>query len=170
MSIPIIKRKLRKFPDEKLPLREKGKHLKILNADELISETYGFLKAFYRGCYDAYLTRVGYKTLFLCIENFAIVLKELVKAVFGREIIIIRFIGEIDALRIDMEFDTSVVSEELRAEITRLANEGGFDVSFTERLACLKFEYIANAVPYLNAKSTRIVYNTIVTIFNNDIY
>lgn len=170
MSVPIIKRKLRKFPDEKLPLREKGKHLKYIGGDEFISETYKFLKTFYRGCYDAYITRVGYKSIFICIENFAIVLKELIKAVFARELIVIRFIGEQDTLRIDMEFNTSVVTEELRAETKRLADEGGFDVSFSERLARLEFEYIPSSVPYVNAKSTRIVYNTIVSIFKNKKY
>ena len=165
MSVPIIKRKLRKFPEEILPLREKGKHLTYIGADEFISETYEFLKAFYKGCYDAYLTRVGFKNLFICIENFATVLRGLVKAVFGRELIIIRFIGDFETLRIDLEFDTSVVSNELREEMKSLATSGGFSISFSERLARLEFNYIMGAVPYVNSNSTRIVYNTILSTF-----
>jgi len=163
----IIKRKLKKFPPENLPLNEKGKHLSRLGAEEVISETYKFLRTFYRECYDAYLIQVGYKSLFVCVENFAIVLKGLVKAVFGRELIIIRFKSDEDALVMDMEFNTSVVSHELRASMISLANEGGFDISFDEHLASIKIEYIPNAVPYVNSNSTRIVYNTLMYVFNN---
>lgn len=163
----IIKRKLTKFPPENLPLKEKGKHLSRVGADEFIHETYEFLKTFYKGCFDAYLTRVGYKSIFICIENFAIIIKGLVKAVFGKELIIIRFNEERDKLTIDWEFDTSVVSEELRKEMKQLANEGGFDVIFADNIARIEIEFVPNAVPYVNSISTRIVYNTLISVFNN---
>ena len=163
----IIKRKLTKFPPEVLPLNEKGQHFTRVGADELISDTYKFLKTFYRGCFDAYLTRVGCKTLFLCIENFAAVLKGIVKAVFARELIIVRFSGDDDNLSIDMEFDTSFVSDEKRTELTKLANEGGFYIDFKERLTSIRLPYLHNTVPYVNSNSTRIVYNTLMYVFNN---
>ena len=163
----IRKRKLTKFPPLKFPLDKKGKERSSLNADAFMLETYDFLLTFYKGCFDAYRIRVGYKTLFICIENFAIVLKGLVKAVFGRELIIIRFEESDDNLFIKLEFNTSVVSDELRAEMKNLANEGGFDILFEERSATFEFEYISGAVPYVNSNSTRNVYNSLVYVFNN---
>ncbi len=156
-----------KFPNEKLPLNTKGKQFSALGAGEFVSETYNFLKTFYRGCYDAYLTEAAHKTLFICIENFAIVLKGLVKAVFGRELIIVKFVNENDGLCINMEFDTSVVSEEMRQQMQDLAKEGGFGVDFDERSASIRIHYISGAVPYVNSHSTRIVYNTLMSVFNN---
>ena len=166
MSINIKKKLLKKFPEEKFPLCEKGSHLSFLNADELIHDACGFLKTFYRGCYDAYVTRVGYKTIFICIENFAKVLKELVKAVFLREVITIRFNEDFKNLYMDLEFNTAFVSDELREQIKDLANRGGFDIEFSERLARIKIRYIQNAVPYVNALSLRIVYRTMRNIFS----
>ena len=157
-----------KFPREILPLDEKGKHLSRVSAEEFISETYKFLKTFYRGCYDAYLTQAGYKTIFVCIENFAIVLKGLVKAVFGRELIIVRFKSDEEKLLIDMEFNTSVVSDELREEMHNLAKEGGFSISFEDRLASIRLDYMKNALPYVNSHSTRIVYNTLMYVFQSE--
>lgn len=163
----IIKRKLTKFPPENLPLDKKGKRLTKVGADEFMIQTYEFLKTFYRGCFDAYRTRVGYKTLFVCIENFAMVIKGLVKAVFGRELIIIRFEGEKDRLLIKFEFDTSVVSDELKAKMKELSNEGGFDITFSEHLALIELEYLPSATPYVNSNSSRIVYNTLVYVFDS---
>ncbi|MBE6645251.1 MAG: hypothetical protein E7612_07755 [Ruminococcaceae bacterium] len=163
----IVRRKLTKFPPESLPLNEKGKHLSLVGADELVVETYEFLKTFYKGCFDAYLTRFGYKSIFICIENFAIVIKSLVKAVFARELIVIRFSENADAISMDWEFDTSVISDELRKEIKTLANEGGFDITFDDKSAHIEIEFMPNSVPYVNSITTRIVYNTLVYVFNN---
>ena len=157
-----------KFPREILPLDEKGKHLSRLGAEEFMAETYEFLRTFYRGCFDAYRTEAGYKTVFVCIENFAIVLKGLVKAVFGRELIIIRYKSDDEKLLIDMEFNTSVVSDELREEMNNLAKEGGFSIRFEERLASLRLDYLKNDVPYVNSHSTRIVYNTLMYVFQSE--
>ena len=168
MSISIKKKRLTKFPEENLPLREKGKHLSMISADELISDTYAFLKTFYRGCYDAYLTRVDYQNVFICVENFALVIKGLVKAVFGRELIIIRFNFDFKNLYIDFEFDTSVVTQELREEFANLAETGGFGIEISERLARLKIKFLQNSLPYLNSISPRIVYNTLVYIFQTN--
>lgn len=164
----IIKRKLTKFPPQNLPLKEKGKHISRIGADELILETYEFLKTFYKGCFDAYLTRVGYRNLFVCIENFAIVVKGLVKAVFGKEPIIIRFESDDDKLSINMEFNTDVVSSEKRLEFGDLAHEGGFDVIFDESSARIEIEFLPNSTPYVNSNTTRIVYNTLMFVFNNE--
>lgn len=161
-----IKLKHIKFPPEILPLNEKGKHLSRIGAREFVNETYGFLKTFYRGCYDAYLTDAGCNTVFVCIENFAIVLKGLIKAVFGRELIIIKFVSDSEKLCINMDFDTSVVTDEKRNELCALAKEGGFSVEFEEHSASLKLYYIPNTLPYVNSHSTRIVYNTLVYVFN----
>lgn len=163
----IIRRKLTKFPPENLPLKEQGKRLSMVSANEFINETYEFLKTFYRGCFDAYRITVGYKTLFICIENFATVIKGLVKSVFGREVIIIKFDQTDDKLLIEWEFDTSVVSEEKRKEMKQLANEGGFDITFGESLALIELEFVPGALPYVNSHSTRIVYNTLVYIFSS---
>lgn len=170
MSINIKKRLLKHFPEENLPLNEKGKHLSMLGADELIQDAYAFLKTFYRGCYDAYLTRVGYKSVFICVENFAITIKELVKAVFGRELIIIRFSEDFENLYMDFEFNTNFVCAELREQMQDLAFKGGFVTEFSERLARIRIRYVQNAVPYVNSISTRIVYNTLVYIFQSKEY
>lgn len=163
----IVKRKLRKFPPEQLPLSEKGKSLTRISADEFMIQTYDFLKTFYRGCFDAYRIQVGYKTLLVCIENFAIVIKELVKAVFGRELIIIRFESDRDRLFIKLEFNTSVLSEELRSKVKTLSNEGGFDIIFSESSVSIELEYLIGAAAYVNSNSTRIVYNMLVYVFES---
>ena len=167
MSVIIKKRLLKKFPEEKIPLVEKGKQLSMLGADELIQDSYAFLKTFYRGCYDAYLTRVGYKTVFLSPENLAMVLKGLVKAVFGRQLIIIRFNEDIENLYIDFEFNTAFVTDEVREQLKDLAAGGGFSVDFSDGLVRIKIRYVQNSVPYVNSISTRIVYNTLVYIFRS---
>ena len=170
MSVIIKKRLLKKFPEEKIPLIVKGKQPAMLGADELIQDSYAFLKTFYRGCYDAYLTRVGYKTVFLSPENLAMVLKGLVKAVFGRQLIIIRFHEDTENLYIDYEFNTAFVTDEVREQLKELATEGGFKVEFSEGLVRIKIGYVQNAVPYVNSISTRIVYNTLVYIFQSKEY
>ena len=163
----IIKRKMTHFPPQILPLDEKGKHFSRVGADELALETYEFLKTFYRGCFDAYISRIGYKNLFICIENFAAVVKGIVKAVFGRELIIVKVSNSADKLFIDMEFNTDFVTEEKRRELNDIAFEGGFNVVFSDRLARIEIEFLPNSVPYVNSISTRIVYNTFMYVFNN---
>ncbi len=163
----IIKKKMTHFPPQNLPLDEKGKHLSRIGADELILETYEFLKTFYRGCFDAYISRIGYRNLFICIENFAAVVKGIVKAVFGRELIVVRFGNNEDKLFMDMEFNTDFVTEEKRRELNDLAFDGGFNVVFSDRLARIEIEFLPNSVPYVNSISTRIVYNTLIYVFNN---
>lgn len=170
MSINIKKRLLKKFPEEKIPLIIKGKQLSMLDANELIQDSYAFLKTFYRGCYDAYLTRIDYKAVFLSPENLAMVLKGLVKAVFGRQLIIIRYLEDLENLYIDFEFNTDFVTDEVREELKTLALNGGFEVVFSEGLVRIKIGYVHNSVPYVNSISTRIVYNALVYIFQSKEY
>ena len=165
MSISIKKKLLTKFPMEKIPLMDRGNIPFMLGADELINDTYAFLKTFYRGCYDAYLTRAMGKSVFIGVESFALVIKGIVKAVFGRELIIIKFTFDDYHLYIDFEFDTSVVGEELREELIKLADRGGFDIIFSERSAQLKLRFVSDATQFFNSNTTRIVYNTMVRVF-----
>lgn len=167
MTIKIKKRLLKNFPEEKYPLNQKGKQLSMVGAYELIQDAYGFLKTFCRGCYDAYLIRVDYKSVLICIENFAIIIKGLVKAVFGRQLIIIRFTDNGEYLYMDFEFNTDFVSDELREEMRVLAKEGGFAIDFSEGSVRIKIRYIQNSLPYVNSISTRIVYNTMSYIFHS---
>ena len=105
------------------------------------------------------------KSVFIGVESFALVIKGIVKAVFGRELIIIKFTFDDYHLYIDFEFDTSVVGEELREELIKLADRGGFDIIFSERSAQLKLRFVSDATQFFNSNTTRIVYNTMVRVF-----
>ena len=91
----------------------------------------------------------------------------IVKAVFGRELIIVKVSNSADKLFIDMEFNTDFVTEEKRRELNDIAFEGEFNVVFSDRLARIEIEFLPNSVPYVNSISTRIVYNTFMYVFNN---